>query len=1019
MANESCSSGINSSQVVSDSSQSSIEIKIKTLDSQTYSLRVNKNMPVPTLKEKIMSAIGVPLNQQRLIYKGKVLKDDQLLSEYHMEDGDTLHLVVRQPGQSQPTSSTSGADTSSSNANHSGSGVQRNRVGQVAHSFYFGTVNVPDRPGETVAADISRIIGTVINSLGAATMGQTVGPIPAPSVSVVGESNQNSTGARDERPQSSNRISPSISTHEGVVLLNHPLQSSIQLSQSPFPGAVFPQMVIPDALTTLSEFISRMELLLQSSTNSHGSAQLQPRLQTSSLDARGLPTPELLRSVMDQAQHLLRDNAAAALSHVSERLEREGGSSDPAVRGQIQAEAMQLGVAMQHLGAMLLELGRAIMTLRIGQSSEEYSVNTGPAVYISAMGPNPIMVQPFPFQPSSLFSLSSPPFVTGVSGGGPSNNVNIHINAGSSVAFGSSSSGSMTSVGEGIPENHSSTEQVQTTQNVNDSRNSSTTRGVPARTVVAAIPAGAVPEAAGHVLSFMYPVQIRGQQSVLVNSIPQSSGSTPSRGQHPHEQSSVISPPAGYDSAAMLVAQITARIANNIHSNAAEGSHAATSGDTQSDMFSSTLQSSQINSNITLPSQLNEQRDGTLSGDPTSYNSVSGLQSNEGSRIGQSNESACQSDQLSVNTRERNEIDGRYHVSDLSVSGNEDCQIKTEVLHSSIVEPSTGAEEPVAISSSKAPVDYQPGDISFGVSNTESSKNEPDSVELPQVSCMTAPLGLGFGGLHTKKRSKTVRTKGKDDEQTEAPMSNQSQHSVPHSLGSQTSTGGTENANGSFSGLPSLFSQLMDAIPSGEQAGGRQTDLAGMMTTALQSPAFNSLLSGVASQSRVPAGNFRNLLEQCAKSPAVQNTVNQLVQQVGQSRDQGGQDRFNFSGMIQQMLPVVSEALGRAPTSSASTEDTQSEPPSYSNDVGSCATESVHDAKYQIDLSRTLERIEQHDNATRIFQSLVETAGHIYGEEFSYEDIAELGNNEELANEFLEVLRQDIRLRLEKARSRE
>ncbi|XP_043806462.1 ubiquitin-like domain-containing protein CIP73 isoform X2 [Manihot esculenta] len=80
-----------------EGSETMIEIKIKTLDSQTYTLRVDKQMPVPALKEQIASVTGVLSEQQRLICRGKVLKDDQLLSAYHVEDGHTLHLVVRQP----------------------------------------------------------------------------------------------------------------------------------------------------------------------------------------------------------------------------------------------------------------------------------------------------------------------------------------------------------------------------------------------------------------------------------------------------------------------------------------------------------------------------------------------------------------------------------------------------------------------------------------------------------------------------------------------------------------------------------------------------------------------------------------------------------------------------------------------------------------------------------------------------------------------------------------------------------
>ncbi|MQM10102.1 hypothetical protein Taro_042991, partial [Colocasia esculenta] len=64
--------------------ETTVEIKIKTLDSQTYSLRVNRSMPVPALKEQIANVTGILSEQQRLICQGKVLKDDQLLSAYRI-----------------------------------------------------------------------------------------------------------------------------------------------------------------------------------------------------------------------------------------------------------------------------------------------------------------------------------------------------------------------------------------------------------------------------------------------------------------------------------------------------------------------------------------------------------------------------------------------------------------------------------------------------------------------------------------------------------------------------------------------------------------------------------------------------------------------------------------------------------------------------------------------------------------------------------------------------------------------
>lgn len=69
-------------------------------------------MPVSSIKGKIADQIGVPVGQQRLIFQGKVLKDEHLLSKYHIKNGDTLHLVKRQPTQPQTLSGTGPTDLS-------------------------------------------------------------------------------------------------------------------------------------------------------------------------------------------------------------------------------------------------------------------------------------------------------------------------------------------------------------------------------------------------------------------------------------------------------------------------------------------------------------------------------------------------------------------------------------------------------------------------------------------------------------------------------------------------------------------------------------------------------------------------------------------------------------------------------------------------------------------------------------------------------------------------------------------
>jgi hypothetical protein len=38
---------------------------------------------------------SIPEDRQRLIYRGRVLEDDQSLDAYNVEDGHTIHMVAR------------------------------------------------------------------------------------------------------------------------------------------------------------------------------------------------------------------------------------------------------------------------------------------------------------------------------------------------------------------------------------------------------------------------------------------------------------------------------------------------------------------------------------------------------------------------------------------------------------------------------------------------------------------------------------------------------------------------------------------------------------------------------------------------------------------------------------------------------------------------------------------------------------------------------------------------------------
>ncbi|KAL0545375.1 hypothetical protein IC582_015255 [Cucumis melo] len=408
-----------------------IELNIKTLDSHIYSFHVNKDMPVQLFKEKIANEIGIPVNQQRLIFRGKVLKDECSLSEYYLENGHTLHLVERQPTQQHAPSESSTGDrpgnVPSSTGNETGAGAPRNRVGQIAHSVVLGTFNVGDQ-GEGIVPDLSRVIGAVLNSIGLS--GQNTN-IPT-GMQSTGPNNRGTANQGNETFRANNGVGGQATSQAqtGQAFPGQPSQSFPHVIQIPLASAAVSvpsiHSPIPDSITTLSEFMNRMELAI----SQNGGDLTRVELPT---NPQGLPTTESLSIVLRHAQRLLSDYAISSLSRIAERLEQDSSSTDPTVRGQIQEESVQVGLRMQQFGSLLLELGRTILTLRMGQSPAESVINAGPAVYISPMGPNPLMVQPFPLQTNSLLGgavLPSNPVSVGAVGIGTApRHINIHIHA--------------------------------------------------------------------------------------------------------------------------------------------------------------------------------------------------------------------------------------------------------------------------------------------------------------------------------------------------------------------------------------------------------------------------------------------------------------------------------------------------------------------------------------------------------------------------------------------------------------
>ncbi|KAI5939212.1 Large proline-rich protein BAG6 [Manis javanica] len=126
----------------------SLEVLVKTLDSQTRTFIVGAQMNVKEFKEHIAASVSIPSEKQRLIYQGRVLQDDKKLQEYNV-GGKVIHLVERAPPQTQlPSGASSGIGSTS--ATHGGGSLPGTRGSGAsvhdrnANSYVMvGTFNLP------------------------------------------------------------------------------------------------------------------------------------------------------------------------------------------------------------------------------------------------------------------------------------------------------------------------------------------------------------------------------------------------------------------------------------------------------------------------------------------------------------------------------------------------------------------------------------------------------------------------------------------------------------------------------------------------------------------------------------------------------------------------------------------------------------------------------------------------------------------------------------------------------------
>lgn len=125
---------------VSTAEAQTITFSVKSSADQKFTLSVPDSLTVADVKQKLATPdyADVPADRQRLIYSGRVLKDQDTLASYKVKDGNTIHLVKQAASNQRQNPASQG----SSAGVPAGAGTA-NTPGGVPSNIAAGTGNDP------------------------------------------------------------------------------------------------------------------------------------------------------------------------------------------------------------------------------------------------------------------------------------------------------------------------------------------------------------------------------------------------------------------------------------------------------------------------------------------------------------------------------------------------------------------------------------------------------------------------------------------------------------------------------------------------------------------------------------------------------------------------------------------------------------------------------------------------------------------------------------------------------------
>ena len=76
-----------------------MKLHIRSLTGKTITIEVDATDTIECVKEKIHSTEGIPIDQQRLTFAGKLLENERTVQDYNIQADAFLNLILRLSGK--------------------------------------------------------------------------------------------------------------------------------------------------------------------------------------------------------------------------------------------------------------------------------------------------------------------------------------------------------------------------------------------------------------------------------------------------------------------------------------------------------------------------------------------------------------------------------------------------------------------------------------------------------------------------------------------------------------------------------------------------------------------------------------------------------------------------------------------------------------------------------------------------------------------------------------------------------